>query len=109
MNSEIRTKNRGIKQRRTQTRKWEHQNPKTNNTRRTPNNEWGNERNVLSHKTELRRYFRSELDKLNRMRNKQYNNNKTLRVIKRIQIDISIKKDETFNKKRKSKLRYNPK
>ena len=40
------------------------------------------------------------------MRNKQYNDDGTLKVIKEVRIDISIKENETFIKKKKSKLRY---
>ena len=43
------------------------------------------------------------------MGNKHYRNYKTLRLIKKIRIDISIKENKTFKKKRENELRNNSK
>ena len=41
------------------------------------------------------------------MKNKQYNNNETLEMTKRLRTDISIKEDKIFDKKKRSKLCHN--
>ena len=41
------------------------------------------------------------------MRNKQYNNNETFKIIERIRTSISIKENEILNKKKRSKLCHN--
>ena len=43
------------------------------------------------------------------MGNKQYKNDETLKMIKRIRTDILIKEDETSRKKRENRLRHNSK
>ena len=77
--------------------------------RRTPNNKRGNKKNVLNYETKLRRHSRDELSKSDKIRNKKHDDNRTLEMIKEIRTSISIKKNRTLVKKRKSKLCYNSK
>ena len=103
------TRNREIKFWRTQIRGRKHQNLRVYNTKRTPNEKRENKENVLSHETKLECCPRNRLSKSDKMRNKQYSNNKTLRITKEIRTSISVKENKTFIKKRESKLRYSSK
>ena len=55
----------------------------------------------MSYETELKRYSRSELNELDKMKNKQYNDDEiTFEITKEIRTDISNKKSKTLIKKR---------
>ena len=64
---------------------------------------------MLDHETKLKRYLRNELNRSNEVRNKQHDNDETFRMTKRIRTNISIKRNEILNKKKRNKLCYNPK
>ena len=79
------------------------------NTKKTPDNEWKNERDVLNHETELRRCLRNRLNRSNKVGNKQHNNDETSEMTKEIQVSVLIKRDETFNKKKRDRSCHNSK
>ena len=60
----------------------------------------------MNYKIELERRLRNRLNRLCKIKNKQYNNNRTFEIIKKIRTSILIKENETFNKKERSGLRY---
>ena len=55
------------------------------------------------------RRLRSELNRSDKMRNEQRKNDKAFELIKKVRTSISIKKNETFDKKKRNRLRYNSK
>ena len=57
----------------------------------------------------MRRRFRSELNRSDKIKNKQHKNNETFELIKRIQTSILIKENETLNKKRRNESHHNSK
>ena len=63
----------------------------------------------MSHETKLRRHLENRLSRLDKMENKQHDNDGTLEMTKRIRVSILIKENETFNKKKESKLYYTSK
>ena len=71
------------------------------------NNEWGNKRDILDYETELGRHSRGGLNRSDKMRNKQYKNNRTLKMIKEVRTGIPIKRNKTLDKKKRNELRYN--
>ena len=99
-----RIKNRGIQQKRTQIRRRKYKTLRTNYTRKTTNDERQNRRNLLNYQTKLRRCSRSGLDRLDKMRNKQHENDGAIRLTKRIWIGILIKENEILVKKKRSRL-----
>ena len=63
----------------------------------------------MSHEIKLERRFKGRLDKSDEMRNKQYENSKTLGVVRKIRTDLSIKKNKTLIKKKRNRSRYKSK
>ena len=106
MNLKTRTKNRGNKWERTQIRERENQNLETDNTRKTLNDEWRNKKNILNYETKLECCLKNGLDRPDEMENKQYKNNRTSEMTKRVRTDFSIRKNRTSIKKRRDRSRH---
>ena len=63
----------------------------------------------MSYRTKLRRRLRSRLDRPDKIKIKQYKNDETTELVKRIRTDISFKENKTLVKKKRSKLCYKSK
>ena len=50
---------------------------------------------------------KNRLSELDKIKNKQHRNDGTLEMTKKIRTDVSIKKDDTLDKKERSELRHN--
>ena len=55
----------------------------------------------------MKRYLKSKLDRLDKIKNKQHDNDETFKMTKEVRISILIKRNETFIKKKKSGLCHN--
>ena len=60
----------------------------------------------MNYRTKLRGCLESELNRLNKIGNKQYNDDETFKMTKEIQTSILVKENKTFTKKKRNRLRY---
>ena len=75
--------------------------------RETPNNKRESKENILDYEIELRRFSKDKLDRSSKMENKQHNNDRVFEMIKKVRIDLSVKENETFIKKRENRSCHN--
>ena len=63
----------------------------------------------MNHEIKLRRHLKNRLNRSNKIRDKQHDNDRTPEIVKEIWTSILIKRDKTLVKKKRSKLYYNSK
>ena len=63
----------------------------------------------MNYETELKCYFKNELNESDKIENKQHDNNRTLEMTKEIRVSVLIKGNRTLDQEKRSKSCYNSK